>query len=700
MLDPNSNFFGRGLPPETPSASISTPSLNQGELAKTELVKNVHQLVKSLTQVGSTCHTTQVDGKDYVIGRTTDDRVAIREKADWDNSLNRGCTLGERGEIDGNWDLTFEKVAEQFVAGVASPFKAMAANEQTPTGVPLFQLKVDGEDYLLGKTGQGVVFQKQSDWNNYQRTGVYIDQGGSFKLTAVNEKVLSALQRCGQLHRTLEKRDNKSAFEWLHTQNPGFLQNFEHEGQKYIAIKTNKGTVIQSLNDSQKGLKTGLFLPTHRSSEPAILDPTFDLAVIDSFRTCIQSRWVAEKARKALQPLSSAASSSSSSSSSVTATPPTKEGFFSSIMKSAFAMVMGIEETTLLPADQRAAALNDWLDIYDTRYTPAENIPILTDYIQSEDYERHAHTRKVYYNADQLNVADAKTVVKRREPVNIGMNQHYDKKPLKKLYGYVASAFNDPKLKKTQDQQPFGKQPNTIAIYSETYMWPEPGNKEKRHEIACLSLPAPALDSSAQPHYAYYIQDGRLNLEKYRGEMEHLAKTIVQTTLENKDAAFQDRKIGRLVISQYGQGAFLGEIKNSEDKIAARRIFFETLMTEIGTHADKLQDVEIVMSAYAGRNPTEEEKQKAEQDLRNEYEPLLADKGIKIGVIVGDIKDTARDRDMIVNAWDPHSAPGNGCKGDPTFDGKMGWLTGIIATQVAHLNRTLKDDNAYVPVRH
>ncbi|MFV0339736.1 MAG: hypothetical protein ACK5MA_03770, partial [Parachlamydiaceae bacterium] len=63
-------------------------------------------------------------------------------------------------------------------------------------------------------------------------------------------------------------------------------------------------------------------------------------------------------------------------------------------------------------------------------------------------------------------------------------------------------------------------------------------------------------------------------------------------------------------------------------------------------------------------------------------------------MIIGDIVDTAQEGDLIVNAWDPHSAPGNGNDGDRSFDGAMGRGSGILATQTSWLNPTLKSKEA------
>ena len=68
-------------------------------------------------------------------------------------------------------------------------------------------------------------------------------------------------------------------------------------------------------------------------------------------------------------------------------------------------------------------------------------------------------------------------------------------------------------------------------------------------------------------------------------------------------------------------------------------------------------------------------------------------------MIIGDIVQTAREGDLIVNAWDPHSAPGNGNDADHSFDGAMGRGSGILLTQTAWLNETLSKPESAIAVR-
>jgi hypothetical protein len=67
-------------------------------------------------------------------------------------------------------------------------------------------------------------------------------------------------------------------------------------------------------------------------------------------------------------------------------------------------------------------------------------------------------------------------------------------------------------------------------------------------------------------------------------------------------------------------------------------------------------------------------------------------------MIIGDIIETAHEGDLIINAWDPHSAPGNGNDADGSFDGSMGKGSGILLTQTSWLNKTLRSTSSLVAI--
>ena len=327
-------------------------------------------------------------------------------------------------------------------------------------------------------------------------------------------------------------------------------------------------------------------------------------------------------------------------------------------------------------------------DLYEPQFRPIRNWDCLRSYYNSMLFQKHASSAKVYFNGLELTATDALRIVHQREPVNIAMGQKgYDKAKLKELFGHTVSAYNDPTAKK-EDGSRFCDAPNTITVYSETLLWKDPGHKSPVVEIACLSLAAPALDTKSQPHYDYYVQEGVLHKKRYKKEMQTLVKMILSALLDNKMSAFSSTGIRRLVVPLFGQGAFLATLSQSQ-KLVAKTIFFEVIRDAFVAQKNVLQSVQVVISTYGG----------SENDAVCQYiiDPLTTN-GIDANLINGDILKTAQEHDLIINAWDPHSAPGNGNDGDSSFDGAMGKGSGITLTQLPWLNPYLYEAERYISV--
>lgn len=310
------------------------------------------------------------------------------------------------------------------------------------------------------------------------------------------------------------------------------------------------------------------------------------------------------------------------------------------------------------------------ISIYDPQFFPQKNAANLRNYLGSSDFRRHAATARIYYNATQLKPKEALRVIYQREPTNITMNPLYDKERLQALLGHRYSVYNDPSAQ-THDGSLFSDLPNTASVYAETYLWNPPGGNSTK-EVACLSLPAPALDSTTQPHYSYYINEGQLDKSKYEQEMEFLFKTIAQVVRDKKDTAFNGTGIQRVVLSRFGQAAFL-EAVSTDDRKKAHAVYKEKMADFLKTIKDL--NLTVVMSEY--KEPEEVW-----------YTPT----------IVGNIIETSQTGDLIINPWDPHSAPGNGNDCDLSFDGAMGKSSGILLTQSPWVNKYLRRPKALVPV--
>lgn len=316
--------------------------------------------------------------------------------------------------------------------------------------------------------------------------------------------------------------------------------------------------------------------------------------------------------------------------------------------------------------------LSDVLSAYLPHFRQRANAENLQEYSKSEDYQRHAKTARIYYNSSQLAEEDALQIIFQREPTNISMGANqYNKEALAKLFNYECGVYNDVSARKKNNFL-FSDLPNSAAVYSETYLWNPPGGKTKK-EIACLSLPAPALDSVDQPHYKYYMKTGQLDAKKYEQEMAFLFRCIEGAVRDNKDNAFGKKGINRIVLSRFGQGVFLNALSLSDRKVA-----YDAYKKQMHLFIDRIKDthLECVMSEHSDPG---------------------ADRWLD-KMIIGDIIETTREGDLVINAWDPHSAPGNGNDTDRSFDGAMGKGSGIILTQTSWLNETLRSKHALAPI--
>lgn len=447
------------------------------------------------------------------------------------------------------------------------------------------------------------------------------------------------------------------------------------------AVDTLFHKVILGVSDpfKQKQLSDefdGLLAKKLPLKEPSNDDePEFPEPDIESASTFTSESSASFGAATQMKPIATSAQPSATSSSSVaTATAEKKELPKPVAASAASAVKINVKE--------KLEHLERALSAYVPHCRPQINGQNLRDYYVSEDFARHAKTARVYYNGSQLSDEDALRITFQREPTNIAMGSgQYNKERLKELYGFERGVFTDPTAKKS-DGKPFKDLPNTACMYAETYLWKPPGGQNKV-EIACLSVPAPAMDSKHQPHYPYYMGTGKphhpddmgtgkLNTARYENEMEFLFKTVELSLRDNVADAFNGKGIKRVIISRFGQGVFLNALGGS-DKALANAAFDK----QLAKFMNRIQDlnVEIKMSEYNA--------------FGGNKDP---------GTVYGDILDTAQEGDLVINAWDPHSAPGNGNDADKSFDGAMGKGTGILLTQSPWFNEVLKSKDALVAV--
>lgn len=335
----------------------------------------------------------------------------------------------------------------------------------------------------------------------------------------------------------------------------------------------------------------------------------------------------------------------------------------------------------ILPKD-RQDKMKEIHGLYGGKCAPQANRANLNAYVATEEFIKNCSTAEVIYNSGEMSSKDAVTLAKMRVPANIGGTTFCSNlEKLKEKAKSSLGAFFDEEVKNEQGK-PFKEAPNSICILSETPFWRDP-SKPDYLKVSVLSVPAPALDSITQPHHDYYVQNGKLNDEKYQKEMEHLANVIISQAV--------DKKPKRLLLSEFGQGAFLKALTD-EDRIKANDMFVNAMTAAIAKQKDGLKGVEIAMYEYPGF-PANEKR----SNISIKLEASLKEKGVKLSIARGELPDVVKKGDLIVNAWDPHSVPGNGNDADKSFDGVLGKHSAIGMTQTPWMNPHLEADANYIP---
>lgn len=314
--------------------------------------------------------------------------------------------------------------------------------------------------------------------------------------------------------------------------------------------------------------------------------------------------------------------------------------------------------------------------VYHQKYGINANRGNLEKYIQSEDFIRHQQSVEVLYPGS-FTPEEAQGMATQRVPVDIERDRYFDSTSANNLLGHNTSYFEE-NADAVATRGP-------VSIYSKTFLWNPPGcSYGEKIEVGILSTYGPALDSIKQPGVGQFIMGesvegpiNDLNEDAFRDYMQVMMQGISQI------AASKDHK--RVVIPLVSLGVFIN-LLNEGSKKKAYEIFQETLAEAINSNKDGLKGKNIVISEYA------------EGPGKGISEELSKQTGLEIGHITGDIKDNAENGDLIVNAWDPHSAPGNGNEGDNSLDGHLGRSTGMLLTQTNWFNGELNNPEHYKPI--
>lgn len=493
--------------------------------------------------------------------------------------------------------------------------------------------EIDHKPFVIARTKNGAVIQSSDDFLQRRQTGLYLGFDGTTSLSGSDQGAVLKIAKNFVSNLPLSEG------------------SIDINGTSYVFKQAAQGRVIQKEHDWVWGNKTGLYFGNQGETH---FDGDLNCIRVLSRLLLPQPNPVAAVQAAAMPIVKPLAELSDEE--------------FQGVWKS---MQIGTPEASSIQKEMFRRLMGDQ-GLYNSRYRTNLNFKNLAAYIESPEFVAHQRSTKVYVGHN-LSPDQAKLMANQREPVNIAQGRGYNLPRAEKLLGYSTSFFE------TQGRNLDSNA--VVSVYSKTFLWDPPGGNIKK-EVAVLSVYAPALDSPQQPRFNHYIdgqpkeENNRLNVAAYRAHMQEVAMTIVQAAIDNKDST------RRVVIPLVGQSAFVSTL-SGQGKQQAMQIFVETMAEALKQNAQALQGLPIVISEYSG--------QKGVQAAQN----IAAISRMPVGSILGDIKTQSREGDLIVNAWDPHSAPGNGNDGDNSFDGQIGRSTGVLLTQTNWFNSQMNDEGAY-----
>ena len=261
---------------------------------------------------------------------------------------------------------------------------------------------------------------------------------------------------------------------------------------------------------------------------------------------------------------------------------------------------------------------------YYPRYAPQK-------WVDDIDFHRYASRSRVYVDPN-CDVDFVRDVIKYREPVNIAGKQLFDTQYLYSQHGYAVSAY-------TTIYRETGNIAPNIGVYTYTPILYD----NKFVDAHIYNAIGYAFDSREQPDYIYF---SGINFDK----QELIARYI--RIFEKVVACARYESLPCILWSMVGCGHFSELYPDGQARFISD-IFTPAFMNTINKYNTEFEM--IIMGS-------------------GEIFPGVMDTNIRFPMVIEKI-DTRTT--LIVNAWDPHSIPGNGNGGDRSLDGDVGNCTAI-----------------------
>jgi hypothetical protein len=351
-------------------------------------------------------------------------------------------------------------------------------------------------------------------------------------------------------------------------------------------------------------------------------------------------------------------------------------------------------------------------------------------------FQLQLHAR-VYFTSNR---EQAKLLITRREPVNIGMetDKYYNHNSYSQFlstfsfnqkfkfafvfdynwqskYGNTKSAYTY-----LYDEQSGDKQlPENIALYIKTPI--KMGDKIR--EISVINCIGIGFDSNLQPDYNYFLDETnnfqningrRITTNKFKPGKEEEYKQKLITIFKYIFYCAIDKRKNTIMLSYIGGGAFNeyyppgnGDIKNrtkayDEMFINAFGFAFENYYIKRIPRA-QMFDKKIVLIGGGERVLPSINTKLAQLFTERKQEWKLPENFYSCpanGRIPNICFETQYNSDecLYVNAWDPHSIVGNGNYYDDSLDGYFGRSTAMGFLSCPFINEHLLEDGRYIQV--
>ncbi len=266
--------------------------------------------------------------------------------------------------------------------------------------------------------------------------------------------------------------------------------------------------------------------------------------------------------------------------------------------------------------------------IYDEGYAP----PMWTSTEYTGLLKRYGSSAFVIAprNAEPQTIID---LVNKRQPVNIATHEYFDRTRMLRKFGYALSGYSD-LWRKTQSLPP------NIGVYTRSPLRPYGKERFKAFDAHIYNAIGYGFDSVDQPDYIELGLDGGFNIN-------HL-QDLVGDMIKKVYACASMLPVTTIAMSLVGCGAFSS-------------LFPYSMKDDVF--------VPMFLKANNGMN-----KGYKVVFLGDEAPPGFEAIG-RVPRCFKSLEDI--ESVLFVNAWDPHSIPGNGNANDDSLDGQFGRRTAI-----------------------